>query len=231
MKKIGVLLLVLVILTTGIVNAVPSPEDLQNDNVVQGVNQLNDAAGRFGEEDRWEYISNEWQKFFLQNKGIAAVDGFLTKISIVFKVLFGEDYSLSLILFFVIVLWVVLFSMFYKTISAFSTFSEPVSFGVSFILVIILAHLKALNFLATVLMKLIFFREGVWGWVSFAIFVVVIFLLLKYFKSIIWRIGRSFKKSQEEKAKWDEKFQRELIGQRIDSMQQAFDTINEGFNS
>lgn len=228
MKRL-IVVLTLVLLLGSFVAAVPSSEELQNDSVVRGVNQLRNVTDNFGDEERWEYLGNEWKEMLLQNSIIETIDGALSKVSFIFKILFGEDYSLSLVLFFVIVFWFVLLSMFYKVIGSFSSFSQPVSFGMSLLLVIILAHLKVLNFLATGLAKLLFFNEGWWGKALGIIIIVMALVVLKYLKSIIWRIGRSFKKSQEEREKWDEKFQRELIGRKMDSMQRALSTAGEGF--
>src|SRR3989338_4755365 len=50
------------------------------------------------EEARAGYLKQEWTKLILKNKVLAALNSFFTKISIVFRVLFGMPYSISLTL-------------------------------------------------------------------------------------------------------------------------------------
>src|SRR3989338_3842042 len=49
-------------------------------------------------EGKWDYLAREWKNIFLKNKFVSAIDSFFTKISIVFRILFGMEYSMSLVL-------------------------------------------------------------------------------------------------------------------------------------
>jgi hypothetical protein len=226
-KKIGVLIL-FILLTVNAVHA-QSPgidrESLENDSVVRGVRDLQE----FTEEKKWEYLSEQWKDLLLKSETISTIDSGLRKISIVFFIIFGMDYDLSLTFIFVILFWIFFLVMFNRSIEGFSTFSKGVSFSLAVIFTVILAHLKLYSALATLAFKVIFFREGVWSWISLAIFLIGWLFFVVFMKKLIWQIGRKFKKTQEEKEKWDEKFQRELIRKEMQSMQKAFDTVNEGF--
>src|SRR3989338_6576000 len=56
-------------------------------------------------EGKWDYLAREWKNILLKNKFVSAIDGFFTKISFVFRILFGMDYSMSLVLLIAIILW------------------------------------------------------------------------------------------------------------------------------
>lgn len=181
----------------------------------------------FTEEDKWEYLSKE---LLLKNKFISSIDRFFKNFNFLFVFFFAENYELSLTLVFVILLWIFFFAIFGKIIAGFSTFSKPVSYIGAFLLAIILAHLKFFDFISLILFKIIFFREGIWGGLSVFIFLIVYFIILIYLEQIIWKIGRSFKKNQEEKEKWDEKFKFKVFEKRMEGMEGAFKEVGGGFS-
>lgn len=231
-KRLFGVFIVLLLLSSFVTADTPggiSSEDLENDSVVQGVRRLQNATEGFGDKERWEYLAEEWKATLLKSEKIAAINSFLEKLSPVFFLLFGQGYELSLILLMVIVLWIFFFSTFSRGLEV--KFSKGVSIVMGLALTLILAHLKVLNLLATTLFKIVFFKDGIWGWIALFIFFVVLFLLIRYLRLIIWKIGRWFKKTREEKEKWDEKFERELMKRRMKSMEKAFSTVEEGFNS
>lgn len=208
-------------------NYVYAQDDLdgfQNDSVVQGVQKLQE----FTEEKKWEYLGERWKEFLLQNKFISSLDGFFKKINFLFFLFLGQDYELSLTLFFVFLIWLFFWVMFYKIIRDFSSFSDPVSFIIGTALSIILAHLKFCFFLSNLLFKVIFFREGMWRWISFFVFIILYFVFLIFLERIVWKIGRALKKSKEEKEKWDEKFERQVFRKKVEGVEEAFKEIGEG---
>jgi len=200
-----------------------NPDKLQNDEVVQGVQELQKTV----EERRWEYLGNQWQEILLKNKYLSLLDNTFKKFNFVFFFLFGKDYSLSLALLFIVMLWLFFGVMFYKVMKDFSPFSEPVSFVISLVFTVILSHLKVYSFLSSLIFKIIFFKQGVWAWTSTAIVILVYFIILIYLERIIYVVGRRFKKSKEEKEKWDEKFERQLFRKRVEGIEGAFDSVEE----
>ena len=232
-KKVGVLLIVLFglfLLSNRVLAEAPGgldPDALQNDSAVRIVTGIQEAA----DEKKWEYLSEKWQEILLKNKGISMIDSFLKKINFVFVFVFGQDYSLSLTLLFVILMWIFFFVMFYRSIAAFSTFSDGVSLVIGLCLTVILSHLKVYYGLATILFKVIFFREGVWGWVAVGLFLLGWFVALAFMRKIIYKIGLKTKKTREEQEKWKEKFAREAFQERVKNVEHAFDEVEEGFSS
>jgi hypothetical protein len=228
-KKEWVILLSLFFVIVFFVGAkaeIPGAEEgYQNDSIVQGVEGLQETV----EGRKWEYIGEQWKELLLKNKNIAAIDAMLKKFNIVFVVLFGRDYELSLILLFTIMFWIFFFAMFSKIITGFSTFSSGVSFIIAFILTIILAQFKAYYALSLLVVKVLFFKQGIWPWIAFLVFFVAYLIFLIYLERIVWKIGRAFKKSKEEKEKWDERFHRQIFETRVRGLEKAFGTVEESF--
>jgi|SRR3989339_203780 len=173
MKKIGIVLgfIVLISLVSGIVS---SQTDVPMDSSIQ---QNVDKVQQFTESAKWDYLSQEWKNITLKNKFVSQIDSTLRKGNFVFLFLFGQNYDLSLTLLFVIIFWIFFYVNFYFILSSFSMFSKSVSSLLSLGLVIIFAHLGFLKSLSDLVFKVIFYKEGVWGWISFIIFISLIFII------------------------------------------------------
>jgi hypothetical protein len=158
------------------------------------------------EDAKWEYLGEWWQGFLLKNKAIAFMDNLFTKGNIVFVVLFGRDYALSLTLLFLIFLWVYFLSQFDKILSTFSTFGSGTSFVIALGMTIILAQMKFFDWFSEVLFKLVFYQEGVYGWiwvVGSIIFAILVGMILSRFFSSLKRAILKWK---------DESYRKKLIG-------------------
>ncbi|MEK6844374.1 MAG: hypothetical protein AABX83_03010 [Nanoarchaeota archaeon] len=179
------------------------------------------------EQSKWEYLGQQWKAVILKNKIIAFWDGFFRKINFIFFFVFGQNYDLSLTLLFAILLWVFFFGVFGKIFTSFSTFSQGVSYLVGFIFATILGHIKFYNFLSTFIFKVIFFKEGIWRWIFLLIYFMLYFVILVFFEQVIWKIGRHFKKTQEEKDKWDEKFKRQVFEKKLEGIEKGLGGIGK----
>ena len=129
-----------------------------------------------------------------------------------FVVLFSENYSFSLTLFFIIILWFYFFFKLSEILTDYSTFSSFVATAIGFGLVIIMAQLKFFRVIVESLEWLIFSSEA-W-WLRLIIFVVIVFILIFLYK-LSSQIGNSFKKNREktkeEMEKAEEKINRGII--------------------
>jgi len=150
------------------------------------------------QEGRWEYLGEQWKELLLKNKAVSAVDAGFKRLNFLFFFFLGQDYELSLTLVFVFLLWVFFFTMFGKIVSNFSTFNPNVSYILAFCMATILAHLKAYKMISLVLFNIIFFREGVWGWIFLVLFFALYFIVLIFINRIIWKLGRLTKRTKEE---------------------------------
>ena len=107
-------------------------------------------------------VNFDLEIIFLKNKYVAGIDNFLKKISFVFLFLFGEPYSLSLTLFFVIILWIYLALQFYKILEL-TAFSKGVAKIIGLGIVIIIAQISLLRKIVEALGNLIFAQKLWWA--------------------------------------------------------------------
>lgn len=199
MKKIGAILIISLLFVFPIIlnlvsaQEVPGlPSQLQPENVEKTKEKV---------ETKWEYLQKEWRTIFLKNKYISYIDKILTKINIVFVILFGENYSLSISLLVIIILWIYFLYMFFSVLRDYSAFSEGISFLLSFALVVIASQLKIWSKISGWIMWLLFEDKP---WYASLILAIVILaalgLLLFFIKSYGSNIVENRKKNLQEEA-------------------------------
>lgn len=174
------------------------------------------------EDYKWEVLTEKLQEMLLKNPVVAKIDEILKKGNIVFVILFGRDYSLSLTLVFLIVLWFYFWSQFSKIIGTFSTFSSGTSMIISLGMVVIMAQLKFFDWASQMIFKLVFYREGIWGiiWgvVGFFAVILVAGMFGKFFSSL---------KVSVRKLK-DEKYRKKLLGE-LEEKNKFFAIVSDAF--
>ncbi len=195
---------------------------------VDSVKNNAEAVKSFTEKDKWDYLSEQWKELLLKSKVISSVDSFFKKINFIFFLLLGRNYELSLTLFFSLILWIFFFISIGKIMYTFSAFSPKVSYIIAFLFAVILGHVKVYDGISLVIFKIIFYKEGIWGWAFFFIFLVVYFVFLVYLERIIWSVGRAFKTTPKQRAEWDEKFERQLFMIRMKGFERSIDEIEKG---
>ncbi len=62
----------------------------------------------FTEADKWNFLGDQWKEILLKSKVISGLDVFFTKINLLFVILFGMDWSLSMQMYFSFLLWIAL---------------------------------------------------------------------------------------------------------------------------
>ncbi|MEM4605962.1 MAG: hypothetical protein QW103_02940 [Candidatus Pacearchaeota archaeon] len=174
------------------------------------------------EDYKWEVLSKNWREILLRNKGIAFLDGIFKKGNIVFVVLFGRDYSLSLTLLFLIILWFYFWNQFYKILSTFSTFGNSTSLIISLGMTIILAQIQFFDKISELLFKFIFYRQGVWGWVWYLISVGAIILFSMIFSRFFSSLKIVVLKMKEEQ------YRKKLLGE-LEEKNKFFSILAEAF--
>lgn len=146
----------------------------------------------------WQMIGQRFQQALLKNPVIVAIDSFFTKLSIVFIILFGMPYSLSITLLFVMVMWLIVAIDLGNIISSYSTFSGLASYGISFAFAVIFAQLKIFEIIVNFVGTLIFTREA--GWAR-ALIILVTLLVLIFIDQISRYLGKYLKKRKEAEEK------------------------------
>lgn len=148
---------------------------------------------------RWEYLKKEWKTVLLKNKIVSAIDSALTKINIVFKVLFNKDYELLSASFWIIILlWLFFFYIFGTIIKDFSTFSSGISFIISALLTIVCAQVNLLSMQANFLIWLAsaaFGNSQPW-WASMLVWT-GIFIVLVIVMTVVNKFGGQMKANRE----------------------------------
>ena len=166
------------------------------------------------EEERWNYIGQELKTILLKNPVIAWFDSLFKKIDFVFLFLFGEHYDLSLLLFFAIILWFFFFYTFHVIFRDYSAFSNNIAMIIAFAIAVASAQIGVYKKSSELIFKLIFYREGIWGWIASIIFVVVLITLFIFVK----RFGGIMKMRRELKEKDMEKLNRKILGRQVKSL-------------
>jgi hypothetical protein len=196
---------------------IASASDIQS-SLEDNLNRLKEAKDKAEQltldEQKWTYLGQEWRTLLLKNSVVSGIDGFLKKINFVFVFLFGERYDISLLLLFVIIFWFFFLFSFNTIFRDYSAFSKNVALVISFAITIVSAQIGVCRKFSELTFKLIFYKEGVWGWISFCFFLMA--LLFVYYG--IKQGGKTIKKSREHMEKEEEKMNRKILKRQVKSL-------------
>lgn len=198
MKKEFLWIFIFIIFSSTIISAQqnPIPTVNEDDSVVVGVQKLKE----FTEEQRWDFLAQEWKESLLNKPVIARIDNSLKKISWLFSILFGQPYELSVSLFLSILFWIVGVAYLYGLVSMVSPFQNKTSFIIGLGFNIALAQLNVFSWIGENLFKVIFFSEK-WYWRVIAFLIV---LLIWLFALAFYRYWRTQKRKSEVKEAGEE---------------------------
>ncbi len=167
MKKIGVLF----VLTILFFNLIFIQADLEGvekqvDDQIKELEKAEDILEKSQDQKHWEqtwdYLGKEWQKIILKNQFAADIDSIFAKFSIVFSIFLGVEYSLSLSLFFIFVIWLFFFLNLIEIISATGLLREEFSWVGTLLINVILAQTGFFKNLVIFLGNFIFAPDYVW---------------------------------------------------------------------
>lgn len=202
MVKKGFALLIMVVFILPILLQLASAQvgvDLSNPAEIPGqIQNTQQQLEQLKNQSTWTYLGQRFQTSLLQNPVIAGIDGFFTKISIVFSVLFGMPYSLSITLLFVMALWFLVFVDGGNIIKNYSMFSALTSYGISFAFAVIFAQLKIFEVIVNFTGTLVFAQEAWWARV---LLILVVILVLFFADQVSRYVGKYLKKKKEAKEK------------------------------
>ncbi len=198
MKKIGAAIILILLLMPLLAHLGKTQAAAEDNQVPLGITEDKVQDVKNKTQQQWDYFANEWQKTLLKKPWIAGIDSGLQNVSWLCQILFGEPYSLSLVLLIVIILWAVFFVKTGEILSVYSMFSKAVSWLMALGLTIILAQLTLLRKISEGLLKFAFGTQNVgWRIVIFGIFIISIVVYTLLMNTII----KKLKKSKEEKNK------------------------------
>lgn len=159
-------------------------------------------------ESKWDYLGKEWKNILLKNSIIKKIDSFFTKISFIFRILFGQTYSLSITLFFVVILWFFIF-IFVGNILKSSGFIRGVpAYLIGLVPAIILAQLDIFRKIVVAVGTFVFSREAKWARITLAI--VAIFVLI-----LLFAVSEALSKYLEKRRKLTKEKEAELSQEKI----------------
>ena len=184
MKKISVLLIICLLLAINLVSQLAKAQD-DILGLPAGLSPEEVEKTQEKVEGKWDYLAMEWKNIFLKNKFVSAIDSFFTKISIVFRILFGMEYSMSLVLLIVIILWFYFLINLSQILKYFSTFSGGTSYLMGLGLAVILAQTKLFEKIAQFFVWAIF-GDKPW-WFSLIITILLIAVLV-----VLYKLNKSF---------------------------------------
>lgn len=208
MKKVGILLLALLILNL-FSGTLVKAQDAMPSELVTGVEKIQniseqgkDTYGKLTDEEKRNYLFDEWKKIFMENKAFSIINSILTQFSFIFRIFLGEPYSISGILVIMVVLWFLLFFKISEILTDYSSFSPEVSLVMGLGITVIMAQLHMIRLLAELLVLLVFYKEG-FLFRSIAFIVIVIVLAASYRLTSGW--GEEYKKKIEKEKEMLEK--------------------------
>ncbi|MFW5846914.1 MAG: hypothetical protein ACOCUU_02020 [Nanoarchaeota archaeon] len=150
---------------------------------------------------KWDYLGGELEKIIMKNKYISYVfseeTGLLSKIDIVFIVLFGEHYQFSLGLLIVIILWVYFFVQFSGIMRDFSTFSSGTATIIGLAMTVIMAQVKLLSLIVKGLGWLVASPDAWWMRTLVVIGLVLFFMLVSAINNTLRMIEKKRKEEEE----------------------------------
>jgi len=169
----------------------------------------------------WGELLESWKQSFLQNEFITGINSFFTSINVVFLVLFGENYSMSLFMFFVIVFWVFFLIQLAGILRMTSIFSKWVSMIIAFGLTIVLAQVKLYSALSNLLFNNSFILNAE-SWVGALIYVGIIVLLV-FLGSVSKIVEKKLEKNRELFEEEKAKFNRNILDTYVSGIRKEMD--------
>ncbi len=147
--------------------------------------KLGDIAEKTGEiggavkAQDTSYLKQEWGKMLDKIPVIKSLHNFFTKISILFQILFGEPYSASFGLLFVIMMWLLFMAVIANIIEAQFGFSGMLSFLLGIGAAIIFAQIRFFRMILNTVDKIINSFESIW--VRSVVWVIIVLILVLFY--------------------------------------------------
>lgn len=215
-KNCSIYIIIYIILLSNVVaqEDTNSLQNLENDTLVKDVQKLQE----FTEESKWDYLKDQWKNLLLKNKYIASVDEFFRKVDLIFVFLFGENYDLSASLFISIMLWLFFLLNFIRIFTTYIAFSKGIGIIIAIGFNIMAAQTGIFRGIANLVFKAIFFKEGIWRWISLLIFL----FILAFFYVLIGIILKGIREKRKAKAELEQKLNQKVLGKTVREVVEAY---------
>lgn len=161
----------------------------------EGVNKFRDLQ----KPDTWSFIFAQWKEVLLKNKLISGMDTLFTKINIVFLVLFGMNWGLTLQMFFAFLLWIILFFFLTKYISSVNN-QGGLGILYSLMVVVLLAQINLFEYFGKWSVALILYSDGFFKTLFAYILIILLLIGLGFFGDKIIKLAKKKKDKEIDEA-------------------------------
>ena len=169
------------------------------------------------------YLISQWKDQLLGNENIAAVNAVFAENDIIFRILFGVPYELSLTMFFIIVLWFCVLLGLPDIIDSIDFFNKISNWIVSLLVVIILAQAQFFRVIVNLTDRLLFAPENGWIRLILGIIIFFIFVFIYYVEKIVGKYFNQLKKKRK-----DEEAEENPVAKQLEHIQKGLEVNLEG---
>jgi len=148
------------------------------------------------EELQERYLAKEWSNIIANITFIGPIHTAFINNPLIFRIIFAEPYSFSLVFFLIILLWIIVAFNASKIINSIEIINKGYSWIAGILVAIILAQTKLYSFLAKGSIYLVTSKETTWARAILAILLVFILILVDYLGGLI---SKYIKEKKEEK--------------------------------
>lgn len=219
MNKKNLVIVCFGILLLSVLSSMISAQDVSglSKEELQALNQITVVAN----PSKWGDFLNNFKAGILENPIIFGFNNLFIQLNIVFLILFGVDYSFSLSMFFVIVLWIFFLVQISGILRMTSIFSKPVSILISLGLTILLAQTRLYSVLANALFsnQWILSQSPFVGILLYVGIIILLVFLANVRNLVEKKMIKDKKLLEEEKAHLD----RKILGTYVDEIKKEFD--------
>lgn len=145
-----------------------------------------------------DFLLTKWKDLIMKNSFVLRLDAFFHKINGAFVFLFAQDYSFSLQMFFIVIIWFLTFFSLLGYAGAFLQ-NEGYKLIVSLGATIILAWIKIFKVVSLWLVKIIFYKtdSGLFSFFTFLLIFVLLFVYIYINKMLAGKIKKDKEKEQQ----------------------------------
>lgn len=152
------------------------PSGLQPDKVTEAGEQA---------KTKWEYLNAEWKNMVLKNPVVSSINSFFTQISIVFRILFGVQYSFSFMLLVIVFFWLWLMLKAAELARLSIGMRSGLSYFFGAFVSIVFAQLQIFRIFADLLFDLVMTREAWWARLIVVLIILGALILISYLSKFL----------------------------------------------
>jgi hypothetical protein len=211
---------------TGVVPGAGSISQEKMENITDQFDKANEWRENITENQAArDYLKTELKKALLNNPFIKSMNDYFERNTLFFRIVFGMDYSLSLTLFFVIIIWFVTFLKLpdlikgkKKILGREIEINEILAWIFSLIITMLLAFLQVFYLISRLFIQIMFFNEN--SFIRIVIFILLILVIVIYYK-FLSNFSRDKKLQEKKNAEEETKLHQEELKKITEGIMKA----------